>query len=284
MVAPMLILGTAQIDPQYGVTRQTSGTTADIDFRNLLIRAGQLGIEALDTASAYPAAHALINQSYWDGPIHTKISNVEKASEELMFAKKELGRELLDLVYFHNSSIAIRDPRKARSVARDFLDNGVSEVGISIYSPDEFEAALQIPEISVIQVPLNLFDQRFAHYRMTKALQAGKKLVARSVFLQGLLLRPIIGRDHQGPSGLTPHLDRFFDACTQAQVSPLYACLDFVLQSPQIFGFIVGLDNLEQAQALIATLASVKKAKNVCMNFDAFSIEEESLVDPRRWR
>jgi len=63
MASPMLILGTAQINPQYGVTRQTPALAPGNDFEDLLNGGRNLGIEALDTASAYTGAHALIQQN-----------------------------------------------------------------------------------------------------------------------------------------------------------------------------------------------------------------------------
>ena len=279
----MLILGTAQVNPKYGVTRQTLGPAPRNDFEDLLNSARQLGIEALDTASAYTGAHALIQESYWDGPIHTKISNLDNASEELESAKKELGRNLLDLVYFHDSSIAISGPRVASAVSRELLDNGVLEVGISIYSRDEFEAALRLPEISVIQVPLNPLDQRFAGPILDRAQQSGKKVIARSLFLQGLLLSPLGNGESLARAGLSPYLRNFFETCKEAHVSPLHACLDFVLGRPQLFGFIVGLENLAQALDLIATLASVKEGEKRSINFDELGVEDHSLIDPRQW-
>ncbi len=283
MPSPGLILGTAQINTRYGFTRQSLSTVTENEFEDLLNGASELGINALDTASAYPGAHALIKQSSWDGPVHTKISNLNNAHEELERAKTELGRDSLELVYFHDSSVAINNPQKARTVARDFLANGVLEMGVSVYSADEFEAALELPEISVIQVPLNPLDQRFAHHRLVKAWQSGKKVIARSIFLQGLLLSPPDESEDRRPPGLAPHLDRFFDACTQARVSPLLACLDFILQTPHIFGFIVGLENLEQGRDLIATLDLVGKAEKMSPNYETLRVEDESLIDPRRW-
>jgi hypothetical protein len=63
----------------------------------------------------------------------------------------------------------------------------------------------------------------------------------------------------------------------------LHASLDFVLGTPQLFGFVVGLENLAQGQDLVTTLASVKEAENPSLDFNGLRVEDHSLIDPRQW-
>ena len=65
----------------------------------------------------------------------------------------------------------------------------VKRIGVSVYDAAEIDGVLEIFRPDVVQLPLNIFDQRLIQSGHIKALQsAGIEIHARSAFLQGILL------------------------------------------------------------------------------------------------
>ena len=55
--------------------------------------------------------------------------------------------------------------------------------------PEQFHFALTIPELRVIQTPFNVLDRRLLESGLLdRALDSGRVIVLRSIYLQGLLL------------------------------------------------------------------------------------------------
>ena len=67
-------------------------------------------------------------------------------------------------------------------------------LGVSIYSNDELEAAIEGSELDVIQLPFNVLDRSARKIELLKkARRRNKKVYARSAFLQGLFFMDPMG-------------------------------------------------------------------------------------------
>lgn len=65
----------------------------------------------------------------------------------------------------------------------------VKNIGVSVYEGKQIDGILERFDIDLIQLPLNVLDQRLLHSgHLAKLKNAGIEIHARSVFLQGLLL------------------------------------------------------------------------------------------------
>ena len=50
----------------------------------------------------------------------------------------------------------------------------IKKIGVSVYSPNELNNILKSFEIDVVQLPLNVFDQRFNQAKIVKKLKKEK--------------------------------------------------------------------------------------------------------------
>ena len=187
-----LVLGTANFGGQYGYGESPS--LAEIE--RILNVAADAGIEYIDTAPAYNCDYAyngfkVIQKTPWQGRAWALLQH---DPDGLPPARSEL----------------------------------VEKVGISIYEPKQLvAAALTYCPIDIIQLPMNIADNRFIPY-LPELHKRGIEVHARSVFLQGALL--------EGKFGLPKY--------TAAQ------CLSFVL-AKDVDGVVVGVNTADQLQELV---------------------------------
>ena len=65
----------------------------------------------------------------------------------------------------------------------------IARLGVSVASEEGMRKAIEMRDMEIIQVPANAFDRRMQRAGLfARAQAAGKKLLVRSVFLQGLML------------------------------------------------------------------------------------------------
>ena len=194
-----LVLGTAQLGMDYGIANRT-GRPAPAIADAVLDLAWKEGLAYLDTAQAYGESEAVIGSylaRHPDCPIRV-ISKLDPAlagaGEDKIYtavcgsADRREGR--LDAMLLHNASMLDNwETGTGRALIRCRDDGIISTIGVSVYTPDEFRRALNIPEIRLVQAPFNAVDRTL--YRdglIARAAEAGVALHLRSIFLQGLLL------------------------------------------------------------------------------------------------
>ena len=158
-------------------------------------------------------------------------------------------------------------------------DHGVTmKVGVSVYSPQELELLWPRFELDLVQAPFNVLDRRLLTSGwLARLADAGVEVHARSVFLQGLLLMSAAERPPRFArwQQLWAEWERWL---ARQQLSPLSACLGYVLSHPQVARVIVGVDCLAQLQEIVhSAVATVPAPPSV------LSSEALELIDPSRW-
>lgn len=283
-------LGTVQFGSAYGAFNQR-GMPDRAEISRCLDLAAGAGIEVLDTARAYggseEALGALDAASHFrivtkvppllDGRAEGHVSDSLNQSLALLRAERVYG------VMLH-SAADLLDPSGDR-LWRDLeaiRASGLAErVGVSVYHPGEARELLDRYPISLIQLPFNIFDQRFLRSGvLAYCSERGVEVHARSIFLQGAIL--------QEPASLprhllafAPHLRKFRGFLDDVGIGPLAAALGFVFARPELATCIVGVDCSGQLEAI---LAATKAAKHVPLeSLGAMVINDESLLNPARW-
>jgi len=281
---PRLILGTAQMDPNYGIARMPSSLNEDNVWHEILSQANSAGISALDTAVAYRNAHRLIAGSSWRGEIHTKISHDSGAIRELIETRQQLNRDSLDLVYFHDSSSTQLGAEHLSLLSTQLLSNGAEAIGVSIYTPDQLEKVLNISTITHVQIPLNPLDQRFLGKSIDRALDAGKKIIARSIFLQGSLINSAVLDENRISGELLDGLSSFYLRCEKLNLQPIDACLEYVSSVHGIDGVIFGAESVFQLLDIQTRWNKVGTGVYKKVDFSSFANHNPEVIDPRTWR
>jgi aryl-alcohol dehydrogenase-like predicted oxidoreductase len=198
----------------YGVANRTGQPTVD-EIRRLLGLAFNADIRTIDTARGYGSSEEIIGELVGANPawtVMTKLSAdlplqgaatadiVQLVRRSLEESHRALRRDCLDVVLLHRPAHrSLGDGAVWRELLAQRDAGHVNKLGVSVVSPHEAEALLGDPDVSVVQAPCNLLDQRLVRSGLLSRLQAaGKTVVIRSIFLQGTA--------HLGWAGLPPWL------------------------------------------------------------------------------
>jgi aryl-alcohol dehydrogenase-like predicted oxidoreductase len=204
-------LGSVQWGQRYGIAN-TAGQPSSDDVAQIIRIAGAAGVHTIDTARDYGTSEALIGALIpRDGwrivtkltarlPASSPDDAVAAASASVTDSQLALGESVLDTLLLHRFE-HMTDWNGAvwRALVAMRADGRIHHLGISALGPDEAWRALERPDVDVIQVASNLFDQRLARGGFFEAaIAAGKEVFVRSVFLQGVA--------HLHPDQLPSHL------------------------------------------------------------------------------
>jgi len=274
-----LVLGTAQLGQRYGVF----GATVDdnVSPSSYLRSAQDMGFAALDTAPAYGDAENLIGDAGVPLPVFTKSNPRLPVIESLERSLVALRRDFVDVFFFHQNVLDFPEFEPSLARLQELQGSALREIGLSIYSREEFEFALSRPEISVIQAPLNVLDRRFAESALEDCDRAGKRLYARSVLLQGLLTASPANLP-QTVAHLGSPISAFQAVGQRFSLSPLELALGWVGSLPGLAGLIVGATS-SRGLAQIADAARKVLSEEVLSELNALAQPDEDMVDPRRW-
>ncbi len=257
----------------------------------MLSHAHSEGISLLDTAHMYGDAESRIGTLHTQGMrIITKMPALaDAASQELgkflPCAFSESLRNLkVDRVYGYlahrSADITGEHGKEVRAFLDDLRASGKAEkVGVSIYEADELQEVLRVFPPDIVQLPLNVFDQRLLRDGTLAELKAaGVEVHVRSVFLQGLLLLDL----ERIPSyfePMRPLLARWHAKAGEQGLTLPEASLSFVRELPEVDQMIIGTESLKQMREVI-------KAYRTPFALDASGLacHDPQWLDPRRWR
>jgi aryl-alcohol dehydrogenase-like predicted oxidoreductase len=163
------------------------------------------------------------------------------------------------------------------------IDEGLcAAAGVSVYCPERFAQALDLPAITVIQAPFNVFDRRLLDAGLlARAAASGRTVFLRSVFLQGLLtLVP-----DELPIGMgfaADALRRWRAACSEAGLAPDQAALGCALAYAPDAKIVIGCETVEQLARNLAVIAQPLEPRALAA-LDSLPPGEAQLIDPSQW-
>lgn len=199
-----LALGTVQLGMNYGVAN-TSGKPTLQAARQIIETALEGGITWLDTAAAYGNSEEVVGDCLAQLPtnfssevkIVTKLPSIKNCTTEeldrlVAQSHSNLRREMIDGLMLHDADDLQSAPK---DVLKHFLNyagsDHVRKVGVSVYSLEQAEQAIEQFEVQLIQVPSNLFDRTFVDVNFfERCASAGIEVFVRSLYLQGLFFLP----------------------------------------------------------------------------------------------
>jgi aryl-alcohol dehydrogenase-like predicted oxidoreductase len=291
MLADRLVLGTVQFGLAYGVSHKDGAVPAD-EAGRILDLAWRSGARTLDTAAAYGESEQVIGSlavSAGFGVITKTLpiraaaldeADIAAIEEGFRASLEKLRRRSVDALLIHNVQ-NLQGPLGAAlwsRLERFRAEGAAARIGISVYDVSEAEQALERFPIEIVQLPLNVFDQKAVRSGGLERLAArGVIIHARSVFLQGLLL--------MDPSDLPANLsqaatviERWRADCAREGVTPVAAALGFVLAQPTVTKLVVGVHSREHLSAYLAALG-----QRVALPWASFACDDPAVIDPRAW-
>ncbi len=189
----------------YGIANRT-GQPDHQEVTQILRTARANGVHFIDTARSYDDAEGIIGRLVGTDPYWTVCTKLEgelgdamdcagalgAASRSLSTSRKELKCDHLAIVLLHRfEHLTICSGGVWDLLVRERTRGSIGKIGISATDPQEAIAALDDPNVEVIQVPANLADQRLLRAGFfERARRKGVMVIVRSVFLQGALLLP----------------------------------------------------------------------------------------------
>jgi aryl-alcohol dehydrogenase-like predicted oxidoreductase len=278
-----LVLGTAQLGLDYGVTNIT-GRPSDSNAASMLDLAKHSSITTLDTAIAYGDADLRLSEVGFAVEFDV-ISKFQCIQGKRFFLEPHLKRLNLPSIYgmlFHNSSqIASATGKQNLDDLRAFKGEGlVSKIGFSAYQIDEIEEALDyFPDPDIIQIPSHALDFRALDSNILTDLNLkGVEIHVRSVLLQGLLIAEpkfVLNGQH---SFLFETLGRIAREAEVTNQTVLQYVINQVRNHPNVSSIVVGANTTEELGDIVTAWGlPLVKSERILHNLDY------EYLDPRNW-
>jgi len=287
-VSNRLVLGTVQFGHPYGVANRAGQVSRD-ETAAILKYARAAGMDTRDTAIAYGEAEQRLGEigvGRWQ--VVSKLPAVPESCADVAAWVRDCIRgslQRLKIPALHG--LLLHRPQDlldgsgaalARALAAAKSEGMVRKIGISIYAPEELDSLASRMQLDVVQAPFSIVDRRLATSGSLKRLQQeGTEVHVRSVFLQGLLLMGAALRPARFDrwQRLWQRWDRWL---AEHELTPVQACVSFVLSQPGVDRVVVGVDSPQHLQEIIAAAAARSVAPPVSL-----SSEDLDLVNPSRW-
>ena len=284
-----IVLGTANIANNYGI--DNSNISKISSLKKIFFLLNKKKIYFIDTAYSYKNSEKTLAQ--FDLKKFNIISKLPIIGEER--DKNKIQTRIVNYAYSTLKQLKIRrfyallihNTSELRGKKGERIFNTlkllkqkqiVKKIGYSFYSPKELDKYFVTFKPDLIQGPLNLFDQRILNSGWIDILyKKGVEFHARSIFLQGLLLK----ERKKIPQKFQKYNDvfkKYHSWLNENNIGPFDACLLFVNSIKLVDKIVVGVDNLQQLNQII-NFKFIKKK----LNFKKMNCLKIKLINPSTW-
>lgn len=300
-----LVLGTVQLGTPYGIAN-TSGMPNEEAAVALIRSAIKAGITTLDTARAYGESEARIGKALagqnFTGQIITKLSplpglTINSTPDEIeRHVRKDvetsqalLGQETLDCLLLHRAEHLTLWDGKVWQVLQALVHEGkIKRIGASVQSPAEAKLAFAANDLSHIQLPLNILDDRWHEAGIDRLAQKRPDITvhARSLYLQGLL--------SAGDASLFPEIKGVNAAAIVAALTKCKTdlgrtsladlCISWARSLGWVDGLVIGMETEQQLQDNVKLFSASLMTQAECRHVKtALPKAPEALLNPALW-
>ncbi|MEJ7767251.1 MAG: aldo/keto reductase [Chitinophagaceae bacterium] len=232
---------------------------------HLLHAAIDAGINLFDTAPVYGSSEVIMGKAFRSKrdqviietkcrpfrndqgviPAHKELRKFIELS--LQQSMEALQTSYIDVFMLHEGDVTVLGNQDVGRILTDLKNSGiVRAVGVSTYTTEESQLAIESGTWDVIQAPFNLMDQRQSGL-FALALERGVGLIIRSVLFKGLLSNR--GKDlHPALKSVEAHLTEYQQLLSPASPELPIAAIKFALSFSEISSVLVGMDKIEYLQ------------------------------------
>jgi aryl-alcohol dehydrogenase-like predicted oxidoreductase len=286
-----IALGTVQFGLDYGAFN-SDGKVKSSEVQSILNFCLNNQIQFLDTALAYGDSEknlsALNDLSKFK--IITKIPSLPEGIDLSHHVQSSVQTSLNNLkidhiygVLFHNANDLINTDQNQILWGEllDLKNHGlVKKIGFSAYTSEQVEFIINMFDVDIIQIPMNILDQRMIDNGLLKKLKKKKiEIHARSIFLQGLLLQDF---DHLNKffMPIKQHLEKLKSTCQHNEVSMLQLCLNFIKSITEIDELVVGVQSQKELEEIVNSYQQPFPQ----VNFSEYKWNgDEKYINPAQW-
>lgn len=288
MTVDRLEIGTVQFGMKYGISN-THGKPEPDEILKILKFSRTAGISTLDTAISYGESEQSLGNAGVNGfKIITKLPSLpNNLTDPDTWLNEQLNSSLTRIGVDHIHGLLLHNPQqllgphghKIVNFLEKVKKSGiVNNIGISIYSSVDLDLLDGVLNYDIVQVPFNLIDQDILDSGwLHKLSERNIEVHARSIFLQGLLLmnREAIPEKFSKWSEL---FQKWNNWIKEESISPVQACISFVLAFQEINKLVIGVQNCYQLSQIVEAFNNPRK-----MEFPSIKSSDQSLINPSNW-
>lgn len=283
-----LAIGTAQFGLEYGIANRV-GQVSRAEAEAILRVAKSNGVDTLDTAILYGKSESLLGEigiSDWnvvsklpEMPLEERDPSRWVQGQVLSSLERLNVRCLAGLLLHRPEQLTgARGKRLYDALKQQKEDGLIERIGISIYDPSELDRLPPQMDFDIVQAPFNIFDNRLIESGWLGRLkEANCQVYVRSIFLQGLLLFAPEERPSQF-ARWRPVWQSWHSWLSQTGLTPLEACMRYVLSFDDVYRVIIGVETASQLeQAIVASTGILPPVP------ERFHTLDETLLNPALW-
>jgi len=293
----VLGVGTVSLGTPYGIpAAEGLGPPPRGEAVALLREAADAGITLFDTAPAYGEAESILGEALGDRSeclLATKVGvpagNPDRHAlaasvrQSLDASRRALRREVLDIVQIHNATEAvIRRGELAEILLAEREAGRIRLLGATVYTEAEALAAIRAGVFDVVQVPFNGLDRGMAGRVFPEAARAGVGVVARSVYLKGVLTP----RARKLPEALRPLREaaaRLVDTVAGSWDALPAVALRYCLGVEGVSCVLVGPRSPGELREALDAVARGPLPPGTRARVEAVGVDDPALLNPVNW-
>jgi len=247
----------------------------------------------IDTAIGYGESQRVLGRIGTQGlECITKLPSLPTQVEDIVeWVQSQIAQTLLDLgqeklygLLLHKPGelLGPHGPKLARALrlAKDAFN--IQKLGVSVYEPQELLDCWSVLQYDIVQLPCNIFDQRFAAGPALDHLESHNiEVHARSIFLQGLLLMPE-GSQPAYFNRWAYVFNAWYALANSLKRTQLEVCLAFASQQTFVHKWVIGFDSKEQFTGILSSGEAVETEilAHAWARFKDLPLE---LISPSHW-
>lgn len=293
--------GGVEIGLPYGIgVNSEADMLSDEQSIKLLHTALEQGINFFDTARQYGRSEEIIGNAFKKKResvvICSKCRHLPKIDGQLPpsdvleryiensfhVSLRTLKTRYIDLFMLHSAEL----PNLKNSTVQETFVNlkrrgRVRAIGVSTYSVEETEYAIEQGIWDVIQVSCNLMDQRQVAL-FEKAAAAGIGLMVRSVLLKGILSDR--GRNlHPALQRVSDQRDQYQELLTPTIPTLSKLATKFALSFSEVASVLVGIDRMEYLEQAVDTADGNYLDADALARAKELAFPEPGFLDLPKW-
>lgn len=281
-----LVLGTAQLNSNYGITN-TSSKNIDQIYK-FLNYAYNKKFRIFDTAPSYNN-HKILGNFISSNKLEKKIKILTKlqsfnSKNKKYFIEKNLENFINDLktkievLFLHDVKDIDYFLKNLDFFLNLTLKFPIKKLGFSIYNKKDIQKIIKLKfnkNYFAYQFPANLLNREFKDFNFNS-----KWTYARSIFLQGLLLSD--RTKYKLPNNGNIVIKNYHKKLRNMNLDPLKVSISYINSLKNINYLIFGFDNIIQINSLLHSKLYPNKFLNFLNKSDLNYFSK--INDPRAWK